>query len=68
MKIVSVKEIGQAAAEKMLTKAAFDEVELNPRIREGNKKLFGRDMTAAEIVEMIVNDVRKEATVPFDRM
>ncbi len=60
MKIVSVKEIGQAAVEKMLTKAAFDEVELNPRIREGNKKLFGRDMTAAEIVEMIVNDVRKD--------
>ena len=60
MRIVNVKEIGQLAIEKMLVKPAFDEVELNPRIREGNKKLFGRDMTAAEIVEMIVNDVRKD--------
>ena len=60
MKIVNVKEAGIQAVEKMLTKAAFDQVELNPRIREINKQLFGRDMTAAEIVVMIVNDVRKD--------
>ena len=60
MKIVNVKEAGIQAVEKMLTKAAFDQVELNPRIREINKQLFGRDMTAAEIVDMIVNDVRKD--------
>lgn len=60
MKIVSVKELGLQAVEKMLIKPAFDQVELNPRIREANKKLFGKDMTAAEIVDMIVNEVREQ--------
>ena len=58
MKVVKVNELGIAEVERLLTKAAFDEVELNPRIREGNKKLFGRDMSAAEITDMIVSDVR----------
>ncbi|ORU00131.1 Histidinol dehydrogenase [Anaerovibrio sp. JC8] len=60
MQIVNVKDTGLINVEKMLKKPAFDQVELNPRIREANKKLFGRDMTAAEIVDMIVNEVRAE--------
>jgi histidinol dehydrogenase len=44
----------------MLTKAAFDEVELNPKIREANKKLFGEDLSAAELVRRIVRDVRND--------
>lgn len=60
MKIVKAKDIGQAAVEGLLTKAAFDQVELNPKIREANKKLFGADLTAAQIVEKIVEDVRHE--------
>lgn len=60
MQIVNVKDIGLAKVEKMLVKPAFDQVELNPKIREANQKLFGRDMTAAEIVDMIVNEVRAE--------
>ena len=60
MRIVKAKDVGEREVERMLTKAAFDEVELNPKIREGNKKLFGRDMSAAELVRMIVNDVRKD--------
>lgn len=60
MKIVKASEIGEYAVERLLTKAAFDEVELNPKIREANKKTFGRDMSAAELVRQIVNDVRKD--------
>ncbi len=60
MQIVNVKDTGLAQVEKMLVKPAFDQVKLNPKIREANKKLFGKDMTAAEIVEMIVNEVRCE--------
>ena len=60
MQIVNVKDTGLAQVEKMLVKPAFDQVELNPKIREANKKLFCKDMTAAEIVEMIVNEVRCE--------
>ena len=60
MQIVNVKDTGLVNVEKMLKKPAFDQVELNPKIREANKKLFGRDMTAAEIVDMIVNEVRAD--------
>lgn len=60
MKIVKASEVGECAIEKMLTKTSFDEVELSPKIREANKKTFGRDMTAAELVRQIVGDVRRE--------
>ena len=60
MRIVNVKEVGEQAIERLLTKAAFDEVELNPKIREANKKLFGADLTAAEVVDRIVGDVRRD--------
>ncbi|MBO6246111.1 MAG: histidinol dehydrogenase [Anaerovibrio sp.] len=60
MQIVNVKDTGLVNVEKMLKKPAFDQVELNPKIREANKQLFGRDMTAAEIVDMIVNEVRAD--------
>ena len=60
MKIVKAKELGAEKIEKLLTKAAFDEVELNPKIREANKKLFGADLTAAEVVERIVSEVRRD--------
>lgn len=60
MRIIKASEAGEAEIERLLTKAAFDEVELNPKIREANRKTFGRDMTAAELVRQIVGDVRRE--------
>ena len=60
MRIVNVKDCGEQEIERLLRKAAFDEVELSPAIREGNKKLFGADLTAAEVVAKIVGDVRRE--------
>ena len=60
MKIVKAREVGEREVERLLTKAAFDEVELNPKIRESNRKLFGRDMSAAELVRQIVGDVRRD--------
>ena len=60
MRIINVKDMGLEAVEKLLKKPAFDQVELNPRIREANKKLFGADLTAAEIVDRIVGDVRRD--------
>lgn len=60
MRIVKASEVGELEVERMLTKAAFDEVELSPKIRESNKKLFGRDMSAAELVRQIVGDVRRD--------
>ena len=60
MRIVNVRDCGEQEVERLLRKAAFDEVELSPAIREGNKKLFGADLTAAEVVAKIVGDVRRE--------
>ena len=59
MKIIDSQKISRAEIEKLLTKKAFDEIELPPKIRESNKKLFGEDLTASELVRKIVNDVRK---------
>lgn len=60
MKIVNVKDMGIAAVENLLKKPAFDQVELNPRIRKANKQLFGEDLTAAQIVDRIVGEVRRD--------
>lgn len=71
MRIVNVKDMGLEAVEKLLKKPAFDQVELNPRIREANKKLFGADLTAAEIVDRIVVDVRRdgdEAVIKYTKL
>ena len=58
MKIINSAEIGFNEVKRLLTKKSFDEVELSPKIREANKKIFGSDLTAVEIVRKIVNDVR----------
>lgn len=42
----------------LMKKKAFDEVELSPRIQAGTDAMFGRHMTAAEVVDQIVADVR----------
>ena len=60
MRIVNARDVGESEIEKLLAKKAFDEVELSPKIREGNKKLFGADLSAAELVRRIVGDVRRE--------
>ena len=59
MRIVKSLEVGREAVERLLVKKSFDEVELSPKIREANKKIFGADLSAIEIVRRIVNDVRK---------
>lgn len=59
MRIVSTKEVGRVEVERLLTKKSFDAVELSPKIREANKKIFGEDLSAIEIVRRIVGDVRE---------
>ena len=71
MKIVKASEIGVSEVEKLLRKPSFDEVELSPKIREANKKTFGEDLTAAELVHRIVQDVRRkgdEAVLEYTRL
>lgn len=58
MKVLKVSELGLDAIKQSLKKAAFDEVQLNPRIRAKNKELYGEDLTAQQIVDRIVTEVR----------
>ena len=44
----------------LMKKKAFDEVELSPRIQAGTDAMFGRHISAAEVVDQIVADVRKD--------
>ena len=59
MQILKSNEVGREEIKKFLTKKAFDEIELPEKIRESNKKIFGEDLTASELVRKIVGDVRK---------
>ena len=58
MRIVNSTQIGRDEIERLLTKKSFDELELSPKVRAANKKIFGEDLTAVEIVRRIVSDVR----------
>ena len=60
MKIVRTQELGIERIKQMLTKSAFDEVVLNPKIQEKNKSLFGQDLTASQVVDKIVQAVRED--------
>jgi len=71
MRIVKAAEVGEQEIGRLLQKKAFDEVELSPGIREANRKLFGRDMTAAELVRCIVTEVREngdEAVLKYTKL
>ena len=59
MRIVDGSKVGRAEVERLLTKKSFDEVELSPKVRAANQKIFGEDLTAVEIVRRIVSDVRQ---------
>ena len=59
MKIISSLEVGRGEVERHLTKKSFDAVELSPKICAANKKIFGEDLSAVEIVRRIVADVRE---------
>ena len=71
MKIINSAEVEFDEIKKLLTKKSFDEVELSPKIREANKKIFGADLTAVEIVRRIINDVRyngDSAVIEYTKM
>lgn len=43
----------------LMSKKAFDECTLSEGVQAGVTRMFGKPLTAAEVVETIVNDVRK---------
>lgn len=60
MKIIRTTAMNDETVRRLLTKKAFDEVELAPKIAAKNRELFGENLTAAQLVQRIVGDVRAE--------
>lgn len=58
MRLINSSEVERDRIIRLLSKKSFDEIELSERIRAANKKIFGRDLSAVEIVRLIVNEVR----------
>ena len=59
MQVTDARKMSAAEIAALMKKKAFDEVELSPRIQAGTDAMFGRHMTAAQVVDQIVADVRK---------
>lgn len=71
MRLAYQRDLDSREIAALLKKPSFDEMVLNERIRERNKVLFGRDLSAAEIVDCIVRDVREkgdEAVLHYTRL
>lgn len=60
MQVTDAREMSGSEIAALMTKKAFDEVELSPRVQAGTDAMFGRHMTAAMVVEQIVADVRQK--------
>lgn len=60
MKVTDARNMTAKEMAALMKKKAFDEVELSPRIQAGTDAMFGRHMTAAQVVDQIVADVRAD--------
>ena len=60
MRTISTQNISRQEVLALLKKPAFDEVALGPGAAAKTKKVFGREITAAEAVNLIVTAVRRE--------
>lgn len=59
MKIFDERKSSTEEISRLLKKKAFDEVELSPRVAAGTEKMFGQKLTAAQVVDRIVGEIRK---------
>ncbi|MDD7380448.1 MAG: histidinol dehydrogenase [Succiniclasticum sp.] len=60
MKIIDARKLTAAEISALLKKKAFDETELSPRIQESCDRMWGEHLSAAQIVDRIVNRVRQD--------
>ncbi len=60
MRKVYAEDWSQEKIKALLKKPAFDEIEVSPAIRRANEAMFGKPLTAQQVVDLIVNDVRRE--------
>lgn len=60
MRVIDARQKTVAEVAPLLAKPPFDAVQLGAGARERVKAMFGRELTAAEVVDRIVADVRGE--------
>ncbi|MDD4602053.1 Histidinol dehydrogenase [bioreactor metagenome] len=58
MRIVVADCLTPKELQALLAKPSFDQVVLGEKAKERNKEIFGAELTAAEVVDKIVGDVR----------
>jgi histidinol dehydrogenase len=58
MQVTDARKMSPAQMAALLKKKAFDEATLSPRVQAGVTAMFGAPLTAAQVVDKIVNDVR----------
>ncbi len=60
MKIINTKDMSAQAVAELLKKPAFDQVVLGEGAKARITKVFGSELSAVEVVEKVVNDVRSQ--------
>ncbi len=60
MKIINTKDMPAQAVAELLKKPAFDQVVLGEGAKARITKVFGSELSAVEVVEKVVNDVRSQ--------
>jgi histidinol dehydrogenase len=58
MKVMDAKSLSAQEIANLMHKKAFDECELSPGVKNGVKKMFGEELSAEQVVDRIVKDVR----------
>lgn len=58
MRVIDTKDISQEALTELLRKPSFDQVVLGEGAKASIKKVFGSELTASQVVDKIVQDVR----------
>jgi len=60
VKVIHAKDLSSQAVKELLKKPPFDQVVLGEGAKASIAKVFGSELTAVEVVEKIVNDVRAQ--------
>ncbi|MBP2644892.1 MAG: Histidinol dehydrogenase [Firmicutes bacterium] len=71
MRVIDADKLGREKIRELLKKPPFDAVTLGTGARERIRQTFGQDLTAAEVVDKIVADVRTngdEAVVRYTQL
>ncbi|MBP2649876.1 MAG: hisD [Firmicutes bacterium] len=71
MKVIDTRKLTQLEIEALLKKPPFDAVTLGPGARARTKQVFGQDLTAAEVVDKVVAEVRQfgdEAVAKYTKL